>query len=432
MPGNHSEAGGTTIHGIQLLVKREFFWHNNLLSECFLTCRADAPFLRKAVGNRNKKRSFSVNYTFMQFINKTTTNTTFYQIFFYLDVKNHNKSLFCTNFSPIFYAGQSSWHPEIRIIMFNSFISVVVVVHWPGEARILPELLANLYPVLKKNFTDYEIIVVNNHTGSDFDGLLAPLFAELKHNVFLLNLSTATLRNHAVVAGLDRANGDYTVLFAPHLYAQPDLLLELFQKTQEGNDIVYLRARQRRIPAQFRPFYRLFYLILRRYSTLQLDEKALDTRIISRRALNSLLRLRENLRYMKAIYSMVGYRTAYIETDADEQLSPTSFTEYFRTSLVAITSFTTFLRTMLLWIFIFSFVFLIGVIVNALKVKMTGIDLFGNAGEATPGWTFLVVLISVFFAVTCLNLYIMSIYLSNIYSEIKQRPLYIIESVKRF
>ena len=47
-------------------------------------------------------------------------------------------------------------------------------------------------------------------------------------------------------------------------------------------------------------------------------------------------------------------------------------------------------------------------------------------------WTFLVVLISIFFAITCLNLYIMSIYLSNIYNEIKQRPLYIIESVKRF
>ena len=36
------------------------------------------------------------------------------------------------------------------------------------------------------------------------------------------------------------------------------------------------------------------------------------------------------------------------------------------------------------------------------------------------------------FAITCLNLYIMSIYLSNIYNEIKQRPLYIIESIKRF
>lgn len=166
---------------------------------------------------------------------------------------------------------------------------------------------------------------------------------------------------------------------------------------------------------------------------LQVDHKAYDTRLISRRALNSLLRLRENLRYMKAIYSMVGYKTSYFEVvEPPAQVVEEPFNERFRTSLIAITSYTTFLRTMLLWIFIFSFVFLIGVIVNALKVKVTGVDIFGSQAVALSGWTFLVILISVFFAVTCLNLYIMSIYLSNIYSEIKQRPLYIIESIKRF
>jgi len=128
----------------------------------------------------------------------------------------------------------------------------------------------------------------------------------------------------------------------------------------------------------------------------------------------------------------VGYRTAHVDTEVPLHEEAEKFSERFRTSLIAITSYTTFLRTLLLWIFLFSFIFLIGVVVNALKVKFSGIDIFGNLSEATTGWTFLVILISVFFAITCLNLYIMSIYLSNIYNEIKQRPLYIIESVKRF
>ncbi len=72
------------------------------------------------------------------------------------------------------------------------------------------------------------------------------------------------------------------------------------------------------------------------------------------------------------------------------------------------------------------------VIFNAIKVKVSNYDVFGDYYEAVPGWTFIVVLMSIFFAITCLNLYIMSIYLSNIYNEIKQRPLYIIESVRRF
>jgi hypothetical protein len=66
------------------------------------------------------------------------------------------------------------------------------------------------------------------------------------------------------------------------------------------------------------------------------------------------------------------------------------------------------------------------------KVKLTNIDVFGERQPVLSGWSFLVVMISSFFTITCLNLYIMSIYLSNIYAEIKNRPLYIIESVRRF
>lgn len=318
--------------------------------------------------------------------------------------------------------------------MFNSFVTVVCVLEHRHELRQLPEYLQNIYPIVHQHFTDFEFIVVNNNPAEPADGAIQQLPDNLKHNVYLLNLSRSTNRNHAILAGLDRSNGDYTLIFDFDFYQQPELILQLFERSQqESADIVYMRAKQRQAGAHFRPFYSLFYFILRRYSSLQVDEMAHNTRIISRRALNSLLRLRENLRYMKAIYSIVGYRTSYLETEEPlHGLGRESFAERFRTSLIAITSFTTFLRSLLLWIFLFSLVFLFGVIANALKVKFTGIDLFGSAGEPYPGWTFLVILIAIFFATTCLNLYIMSIYLSNIYNEIKQRPLYILESIKRF
>lgn len=315
--------------------------------------------------------------------------------------------------------------------MHNNFISVVALIHQRDDMEVLNSYLAAVCDLLSQNFAHYEVIVVNNIPELSPDDRIRPLPPEQKQNVYLLNLSNRVNRNHAYLAGLDRANGDYTVLFDPAFYQQPGLLLDLYAKTQEQYDIVYLRARSRRAGWFYGGFYRLFYFILKHYSQLRVDDLAHHSRIISRRALNSLLRLRENLRYMKAIYSIVGYRTASLPTDMP--LAETeSFNERFRTSLVAITSYTTFLRTLLLWIFLFSLAFLAFVVVNALKVKFSGIDLFGNVGEAWSGWTFLVILIAVFFAVTCLNLYIMSIYLSNIYSEIKQRPLYIIESIKRF
>lgn len=316
--------------------------------------------------------------------------------------------------------------------MHNTFISIVNVVHSPEEIRLVPDYVRQLDPLLREHFSDFEIILVNNLPGRQLSQVIDPLPAELKHQLYVLNLSSPTNKNHAFVAGLDRANGDYTVLFEFDFVQEPEWILRLYERTREQFDIVYLQARERQTNWPLPWFYQLFYWILRRYSRLKVDSKAHNTRIISRRALNSLLRLRENLRYMKAIYSIVGYNTTAIPTDIPLRDEVESFRERFSASLIAITSFTTFLNAVLFWIFIFSSIFMVGVIVNALKVKFVGADLLGNPQQAVSGWTFLVVLSSVFFAITCLILYIMSIYLANIYHEIKKRPLYIIESVQRF
>ena len=316
--------------------------------------------------------------------------------------------------------------------MYNTFVSVVCVVNSSLDLPKLKPYFEAIHPVCSSSFSDYEYIIVNNVPGLDISEQITGLADEIKHAIYLISLSSRVDKNNALLAALDRSNGDYTIIFDWEHTKRPELITELFEHTRAGNDIVYLRAKQKQVKWRFRIFYHIFHFIIRHFSSLKIDEYAFDTRIISRRALNSLLRLRENLRYMKAIYSLVGYRTAYIEIDDIVLKEEGSFKERFSTSLVAVTSFTTFLRSLLLWIFIFSFLFLIGVVINALKVKFTGVDLFGNVGEALGGWTFLVVLISVFFAITFLNLYIMSIYLSNIYNEIKQRPLYLIESVRRF
>ena len=317
----------------------------------------------------------------------------------------------------------------------HSFLSVVNVIQSDRQARELPAWLNGLHAELKTQFSDYEFVLVNNHCDqSAIDAVVSPLPEDLRKNIFLLNLSAHVSRDNALLAGLDRANGDYTVIFEFDFSEKPQLVTQLWEESQKGADIVYLRAHDRQLSLASRLLYRLFYFIMQRWSGLRLDPRAHHTRIISRRALNSLLRLRENSHYLKANYALVGYNTAHIPVE--EPLFPdpeATLGGQFRTSLVAITSFTTFLRTLLLWIFLFSVVIAGIAIYNAVKVKLTHVDIFGDpVTSSLTGWASLVVLMSVFFAITCLNLYIMSIYLSNIYSEIKNRPLYIIESVKRY
>lgn len=319
--------------------------------------------------------------------------------------------------------------------MRQVFISVVNVINTQRELKVLGEWLMNVYGQLQADFSDFEFVLVNNGVyGGDIQAVIGPLPEGLRQQIFLLNLSAPVDRNNALLAALDRANGDYTIVFEFYFAAKPQLITALWEKSRQENlDMVYLRAKERKLPWTEKTLYRVFYFILRRYSGLSIDPRAHHSRVISRRALNSLLRLRENSHYLKANYALIGYQTAFI--DVDEPLTSGSekgLGEQFRTALVAITSFTGFLRSVLLWIFIFSFFTAAIAIFNAVKVKLTNIDIFGDHQPVLSGWAFLVVLISSFFAITCLNLYIMSIYLSNIYAEIKNRPLYIIESVKRF
>lgn len=317
--------------------------------------------------------------------------------------------------------------------MYNSFISVVCVLQADYQLRYLRDFLHQVYQIGALSFTDLEIILVNNKLSEAPDRYIDQCPPEIRKHIFLINLSSKAVKSNAILAGLDRANGDYTIVFEPELKDRSSLLIDLYERTRQGYDIVYLRSKKRKLPVHIRFFNRLFYLIMRNFSPLSVDEGAYDSRIISRRALNSLLRLRENLRYMKAIYSIVGYPTSSIELEqAIPEQDKRAFSDRFKTSLIAISSFTSFLRTILLGVFLISFLFLIGVIANALLVKFTGFDLLGNPEEAVKGWTFLVILVSLFFAANFLILYIMSIYLSNIYQELKQRPLYIIESIKRF
>lgn len=316
----------------------------------------------------------------------------------------------------------------------TAFVSLVGVIHTPAEVRQLATWVQGLYNIAQTEFTDYEFVLVNN--GVELGLVEQPLRTlpdEVRPHLFLLNLSMAVDRNNALLAGLDRANGDYTVIFEFDFAEQPQLITQMWEKNRTPLDVVYLRARERRISWAQHVLYRAFYAILKRYSGLHLDPWAHHTRIISRRALNSLLRLREQSHYLKANYALIGYNTGYLEVDTPLR-GPTdqTFGAQFRNALLAITSYTDFLRTVMLWMFLWSCLGAVVASANAIKVKLTNVDIFGAHHETLSGWAFLVVLISVFFAVLCFNLYLISIYLSNIYAEIKNRPLYIVESVRRY
>ena len=311
------------------------------------------------------------------------------------------------------------------------FLSIVLVLSDDRSFSQLLKRLSDIHAYVENHFQDYEYILVNNSSNSIDPSLSIDLNEAIKQNTFILNLSNPVHFNNAVLAGFDRSNGDYTIILEDHFIENPSIIGALYDKSKEGNDVVYLKGNRKKLGPLSKFINRQFFKIIAKHSKLELDSYAHNTRIISRRALNSLLKLRENVRFMKALYAVVGYPSAYIEVEETVHHTDRTVREQFRTSLIAITSFSNFLRSLMLRIFLLSIGILVLVTINTLLVKFTNYDIFGDYHEAVPGWAFLVILSSIFFAITCLNLYIISIYLSNIYEEIKKRPLYIIKSAIR-
>ena len=317
-----------------------------------------------------------------------------------------------------------------KLKIHDKFISVVILLKLEYLKNINAYLI-KVHNVLKNNFSHFEIILVNNCVHPDIRELTNELAKNIKKNIGVINLSIKINQDNAIIAGFDKANGDYTIVLDLNFSNNPSHIVDLFELSQKNYDIVYLKYKNRFIPKSKIIFYKLFYYFMNKYSDFKIDINIHESRIISRRALNAILSLRENIRYMKGIYSIVGYKTKSIEVDITRH-EPENYKQQFKSFMIAITSFTGLLNKLFLWIFFISVIFIILVSANAIKVKYSNYDILGNYIDQLPvGWTFTIILLSITFTAISFKLYIISIYLDNIYKEVKHRPIYIIESFQR-
>jgi hypothetical protein len=314
--------------------------------------------------------------------------------------------------------------------MNYSFISIVTMVV-PDEENI-KRFLKNTHSTLKESFSDYEIILVNNKTFRDVRYITQELDQDIRKDVTVINLSKEVSVDNALVAGLDRANGDYTIILDMNFADNPGLILELYAKTQSNNDIVYIKHKKRKLSFIQRVLFSGFFALLHKLSDLRVDINMDKSRIISRRALNSILKVRENLNYMKGTFSYVGYSTDFIEVESPKIESQGSISKQFNFALMALISFTDVLSKLFQWIFILSLLFSFVVSLDAVFIKLFGFDVFGTIQDnVIPGWSFLIVTLSIMFTLVSLMLYLLSMYMSSLNREIKNRPIYIIESIQR-
>ena len=306
--------------------------------------------------------------------------------------------------------------------MMAELISLVVPCY--NEEQSLPYFWKETTAVMRQmDYLDFEVIFVDDGSRDKTLEVLRSLAAS-DSRVKYLSFSRNFGKEAAMYAGLEHAKGDYAAVMDADLQDPPALLAEMYRAvTQEGYDSAATRRVTRKGEPTIRSFFaRMFYKIINKMADVEIVDGARDFRLMNRKFLNALLELKERNRFSKGLFGWVGFKTKWLEFENVERVAGEtkwSFWKLFKYSIEGIVAFTTtpltlasFMGFLLCMVALCSTVF---IVVRKL--------LFG---DPVSGWASTASIITFIGGIQLFFMGIFGQYLAKAYTEIKNRPIYIV------
>ncbi len=302
----------------------------------------------------------------------------------------------------------------------------VVVPCYNEEAALpffLPEMQKEMDRLLEEEELSCELLFVND--GSR-DGTLELLrsYAKADSRIRYLSFSRNFGKEAALFAGFEHARGSCVVVMDADLQHPPAMLQEMYQALKEGYDIAAARRVSRKGEPPIRSFFaRMFYKLINKISKAEFVDGASDFRMLSRQAVDALLRMGEYNRFSKGIFGWVGFRTKWIPYENVERVAGEttwSFWKLLLYSLEGIIAFSTAPLSIASFLgILFCLAAFIGMVVIAIKTLIWG--------DPVAGFPTLACLLLLIGGSIQLSLGVIGQYLAKTYLETKRRPIYILE-----
>jgi dolichol-phosphate mannosyltransferase len=268
---------------------------------------------------------------------------------------------------------------------------------------------------------EVEAVLVNDGS-TDGTLLLLAEWAAADRRVKVIHLSRNFGHQLAATAGLDYATGDAIVLMDADLQDPLAVVHEMLQRYREGYDVVYGQRTARVGETIFKRFTAwLFYRLMRSASDGLLPLDTGDFRLISRECLDALRRLREQHRFLRGMVAWVGYAQCAVPYKRAQRMAGVtkySLFKMLRFAWTAATSFSTLPLRMSIMLGLVFFFFAVEEAVRALWAW--------TVGRTVPGWTSVMLLMSVTTSAMLLGIGVVGQYVGRIYEETKGRPLYLV------
>lgn len=305
-------------------------------------------------------------------------------------------------------------------------ISIIVSVY--NEEEVLFEFYRETIKVLLLIDNPYEIIFVNDGSVDGSRGILFKI-AKDDENVKVVHFSRNFGHEAAMIAGIDNASGDYLVCMDADLQHPPTLLPEMLRKFESGYDIINMVRTVNKSAGIIKNITSsMFYKVINRLSDIHLVSNASDFFGISKRVADVLRsNYREKTRFLRGYVQNVGFNTVNIEYEARKRYageSKYSIKKLFRFSMNTIMTFS----NLPLKLGIYA-----GSMAAFLAIIMMIYTIVSFIRVGTPsGYATTICLICFMFSVLFFIVGIIGEYLGLILSEIKDRPIYIVEEKMNF
>ena len=273
--------------------------------------------------------------------------------------------------------------------------------------------------------TDIEWIVVDDGSTHETKTKLQTLKQTTNIPLTLIHLSRNFGHQVAISAGVDISRGDAIVVMDGDLQDPPEVIGTLIDTYQQGYDVVYA-IRSRRLGESWfkRLSATLFYRCLRCLTPIDIPLHTGDFRIMSRRVVTILTQMKEKHRFVRGMVSWIGFKQTgifYIRDARYAGKTHFSFFKMMRLAIDAITGFSAlplkFISTLGMWFACLGFAYLVYVLYQAMS------------HHVVQGWSSIVCIGLILGGVQLLCLGVIGEYIGQIHTEIKKRPLYVIESI---
>lgn len=280
-----------------------------------------------------------------------------------------------------------------------------------------------LIPFLDEKKIDVELLFIDDGSKDNTVKEIKRL-REKDDRVHMISFSRNFGKEAAIYAGLENSKGDYVVVMDADLQDPPALLPEMFAGIEEGYESVATRRVNRKGEPVIRSFFaKMFYRIMRKISKADIVDGARDYRLMTRKFVDSVLKISEYNRFTKGIFGWVGFETKWITFENIERQKGQTKWSFWKLLIYSIEGIVGFSTAPL------AFASVVGIFFCVLAFAFL-LFIFGRAmlfGDPVAGWPSTICIILLVSGVQMFCMGIMGQYLAKTYLEVKHRPIYVVD-----